>query len=150
MEISNIRQKEALGIPAQRKTAPTGNFNITYVGEAFTAKAFASYVYSGGSGFGEATRQWTTGLQFTDQLTREWSGSLSGAYQVSRSVFVADAVDLSTIYGTAGLRYQFLEWASMDLTGTLSRQRSNGQFGETLNNQSALLGITIAKPYKIY
>ncbi|MFA5810644.1 MAG: hypothetical protein WC935_10000, partial [Thermoleophilia bacterium] len=107
-------------------------------------------VYSGGSGFGEATRQWTTGLVFTDQFTREWSGNLSGAYQVSRSVFETDAVDLATMSGTAGLRYQLLEWASVDLTGTLNRQRSNGQFGDTLNNYSALLGISIEKLYKIY
>jgi hypothetical protein len=148
--ISRIRQNEAPGIPAQQKSSPSGNFNITYARETFTARAFGSYVYSGGSGFGEATRQWTTGLAFTDQFTREWSGNLSGAYQVSRSVFVADAVDLATMYGAAGLRYQAWEWASVDLTGTINRQRSNGQFGDTLNNHSALLGFTIGKPYKIF
>jgi len=148
--LSNIRQREAPGIPEQRKTSPTGDLNLTYASETFTAKVFGSYVYSGGSGFGVATRQWTTGLAFTEQFTREWSGSLSGAYQVSRSVFGTEAVDLSTILGTAGLRYQFLEWASVDLTGTFNRQRSNGQFGDTLNNHSALLGVTLAKPYKIF
>ena len=150
LEISQIRQREAPGIPAQRKSSPSGIFNITYARETFTANAFGSSVYSGGSGFGEATRQWTTGLVFTDQFTREWSGNLSGAYQVSRSVFETDAVDLATMSGTAGLRYQLLEWASVDLTGTLNRQRSNGQFGDTLNNYSALLGISIEKLYKIY
>jgi len=148
--ISEIRQREAPGIPALRTSSPTGNFNITYAHETFTARAFGSYVYSGGSGFGVATRQGTAGLAFNDQFTREWSGNLSGAYQISRSVFVAEAVDLATMYGTAGLRYQPLEWATLDLTGNLNRQRSTGQFGDTLNNYSALLGLTFGKPYKIY
>lgn len=148
--ISQIRQREGSGVPSEQKSSPSGNFNFTYARETFTANAFGSYVYSGGSGFGEATRQWTTGLAFANQFTREWSGNLSGAYQVSRSVFQTDAVDLAAMYGTAGLRYQFLEWASVDLTGSLNRQRSNGQVGDSINNQSALLGITLGKPYNIY
>ena len=87
---------------------------------------------------------------FTDQFTREWSGNLSATYQVSQSVFSAEAVDLVTMYGTAGLSYKPWEWGSLDLTGNLNRQTSNGQFGETLDNFTALLGITIGKPYKIY
>jgi hypothetical protein len=148
--LSHIRQSETPGIPEQRKSSPSGIFNLTYVSDTFTARAFGSYVYSGSSGYGEATRQKTTGLSFTDQFSREWSGNLSGVYQVSRSVFVTEAVDLSTIYGTAGLRYQPLEWVSLNLTGNLDRQTSDGQFGHTLNNYSALLGLTFGKPYKIY
>ena len=148
--ISRIRQKEAPGIPERTESSPSGNFSIAYVRETFNARAFGSYVYSGGSGFGEATRQWTTGLMIADQFTREWSGNLSAAYQVSRSVFETDTVDIATISGTAGLRYQPFEWASLDLTGNLNRQRSDGQFGDTLNNYSALLGLTFGKPYRIY
>ena len=148
--MSYIRQSEAPGIPEQRTSSPSGIFNITYTRETFTASVFGSYVYSGGSGYGEATRQKTTGLVFTDQFTREWSGNLSGTYQVSQSVFTSETVDLATMYGTAGLSYKPWEWGSLDLTGNLNRQTSNGQFGDTLNNYSALLGITIGKPYKIY
>ena len=148
--MSYIRQSEAPGIPEQRTSSPSGIFNITYVRETFTASAFGSYVYSGGSGYGEATRQKTTGLVFTDQFTREWSGNLSGTYQVSQSVFSSETIDLVTMYGTAGLSYKPWEWGSLDLTGNLNRQTSNGQFGETLDNFTALLGITIGKPYRIY
>jgi hypothetical protein len=148
--MSQIRQSGAPGIPSQRNSSPTGTFNITYTRDTFTARAFGSVGYSGGSGFGQATRQWTTGLLFTDRFTREWSWNLSGTYQDSRSVSGTDTIDINTIYGTAGLRYQLLEWASLDLTGNLNRQRSNAQFGETLNNYSALLGISIGKPYRIY
>ena len=148
--MSYIRQSEAPGIPEQRTSSPSGIFNISYLHETFTARLFGSYVYSGGSGFGEATRQKTTGLEITDEFTREWSGHLSGTYQVSNSVFSSETIDLVTIYGTAGLSYKAWEWGSLELTGNLDRQTSNGQFGDTLTNYSALLGITIEKPYKIY
>jgi hypothetical protein len=148
--VSKVRQKEAPGTPRQDESSPSGNFNLSYTRETFTARAFGDYSYSGGSGAGEATRQWTTGLEITGLFTREWSWNLLGAYQVSRSVFETDKVDLTTVYGTAGLRYQFLEWASLDLTGSLNRQTSDGQFGETLNNYNALLGLTIGKPYKVF
>jgi len=148
--MSYVRQNEAPGIPEQRTSAPSGIFNVSYTSETFTANVYGSAVYSGGSGFGEATRQYTAGLSFSDQFTREWSWNLSGTYQVSRSAFATDAVDLTTIYGTAGLRYKPWEWGSFDLTGNLNRQTSDGQFGDTLNNYSALLGISIEKPYKIY
>jgi hypothetical protein len=148
--VSQIRQEAAAGITAQKESSPSGTFNVAYNRETFTARWFGSYIYSGGSGFGEATRQWTTGLLFTDQFTREWSGNLSGGYQVSRSAIDTDAVDVRTIYGTAGLRYQFFKWASLDLTGRLNRQKSDGQFGETLNNYSAILGFTLANSYNIY
>jgi hypothetical protein len=148
--MSYIRQSEAPGIPEQRTSAPSGLFNASYTSETFTANVYGSAVYSGGSGFGEATRLYTAGLAFSGRFTREWSWNLSGTYQVSRSAFETDAVDLTTIYGTAGLSYKPWEWGSLDLTGNLNRQTSDGQFGDTLNNYSALLGITIGKPYKIY
>jgi len=107
-------------------------------------------VYSGGSGFGEATRQWTAGFGFNDQFAREWSWSLSGTYQVSRSVFETDAVDITTLYGAAGLRYKPWEWGSLDLTGYVDRQTSDSQFGNDLNNYVATLGITIGKPYRVF
>ena len=148
--MSYIRQNEAPGIPEQRTSAPSGVVNVSYASESFTARVFGSAVYSGGSGFGEATRQYTAGLAFSDRFAREWSWNLSGAYQVSRSAFDTDAIDLTTIYGTAGLSYKPWEWGSLDLTGNLNRQTSDGQFGDTLNSYSALLGISIGKPYKVY
>ena len=148
--MSYIRQSEAPGSPEQRTSSPSGLFNITYTRETFTARAFGSYVYSGGSGYGEATRQKTTGLVFTKQFSREWSGNLSGTYQASQSVFSSDTIDIVTINGNAGLSYKVLEWASLDLTGNLNRQTSDGEFGEALDNYTALLGITIGKPYKIF
>ena len=148
---SYIRQSEAPGIPEQTSSDPSGLINASYTSETFTASVYGSAVYSSnGSGFGQATRQWTAGLAFNGQFTREWRWNLSGAYQVSKSVFVTDAVNLSTIYGTAGLSYQVWEWASLDLTGSMDRQTSDGQSGNGLNNYVATLGITIGKPYKVF
>jgi len=148
--MSYIRQSEAPGIPEQRTSAPSGMINFNYASEGFTAQVFGSAVYSGGSGFGQATRQWTAGLALNDQFAREWSWNLSGTYQVSKSVFTTDAVNLTTIYGTAGLSYKLWEWASLDLTGYLNRQMSDSQFGSDFNTYAATLGFTIGKPYKIF
>jgi len=148
--MSYIRQKEAPGIPEQKTTDPSGIINASYTSETFTASVFGSAVYSGGSGYGEATRQWTAGLVLNDQFAREWYWNLSGTYQVSKSVFTADAVNITTIYGAAGLSYKPWEWGSLDLTGYLDRQTTDGQFGGDLNNYVATLGITIGKPYRVF
>jgi len=147
---SYIRQSEAPGIPEERTSAPSGLINASYTSETFTASVFGSAVYSGGSGFGQATRQWTAGLAFTDQFAREWSWNLAWTYQVSRSVFETDAVDINTIYGSAGLRYKPWEWGRLDLIGYVDRQTSDSQFGSDLKNYVVTLGITIGKPYKVF
>jgi Putative beta-barrel porin 2 len=147
---SYIRQDEGQGVPEQRESAPSGLFNASYTSETFTASVFGSAVYSGGSGYGEATRQWTAGFALNDQFAREWSWSLRGTYQASSSAFETDAVDITTIYGSAGLRYKPWEWGSLDLTGFAERQTTDGQFGNDLNNYVATLGITIGKPYRVF
>jgi len=148
---SYIRQSEAPGIPEQTSSDPSGLINASYTSETFTARVYGSAVYSSsGSGFGQATRQWTAGLALNDQFAREWFWNLSGTYQVSKSVFEADAVNLTTLYGAAGLRYKPWEWGSLDLTGYVDRQTSDSQFGSDLNNFVATLGITIGKSYKVF
>jgi len=148
--MSHIRQREVPGIPEQQTTAPSGLFNVTYTSSTFTANVYGSAVYSGGSGYGEATRQWTAGLGFTDQFARDWYWNLSGTYQISKSVFVTDAVNLTTINGTAVFSYKPWEWASLELTGYIDNQRSDGQSGSNLSNYVATLGVTIGKPYKVF
>jgi hypothetical protein len=149
--ISQIRQGGDSGGTGERKYSPSGSFNLSYVSETSTASFFGSADYSGGSGYGVATFPWTVGISLTSRLTREWSGNLSGTYQKTKSVFASDSeVDLVSTTGTAGLIYQPWEWGSVNLTGGLNRQTSNGQFGDTLTNYSALLGVTIGKSYKIF
>jgi hypothetical protein len=148
--MSYIRQSAAPGIPEERKSEPSGLFNATYVAETLTANVFGSAVYSGGSGYGQATRQYSAGLAFINQFSRDWSGTLSGTYQVSKSVFTSDAVNLKTIYGTGGISYKPWEWASLDLTGSLNRQTSDGASGSDLKSYAATLGFTISKAYKVF
>ena len=145
-----IRQKSVPGIPEENKTAPSGRFNLQYDSGTFRGRFYGSGVYAGGSGYGQATRLGTLGLTFSDRFARDWTWSLNGTYQIEKSVFNTDTVDITTIYGNAGLRYNFLQWASLDLNGYLSRQDSTGQFGSTVDNYSAVLGITIGTPYNIY
>jgi hypothetical protein len=147
--MSYIRQKEAPGNPEERESAPSGLINFSYTSETFKANVFGSAVYSGGSGFGEATRQWTAGLSFSDQFARDWSWNLGGSYQVSQSVFVTDAVDTNTIYGTARLSYRPWVWGTLDLTGNMDRQTADGQFGDSINNYSVILGFTVGSSFRI-
>jgi hypothetical protein len=146
----HIRQKSGPGTSEENRTSPSGIFTLSYVSETFRGSVYGSGTYAGGSGFGESTRQATVGLGFSDQITREWSWDLTAAYQISKSVFTSNAVDLRSTYASAVLRDQIWKWGSLDLTGNLNRQTSSGQFGETLNSYSVLLGITIGQPYKIY
>jgi hypothetical protein len=147
---SYIRQESTPESPAENKTQPAGTLNLTYTSQTFRANLFGSVIYSGSSGYGEATRQGTVGIAIEDQFTREWTWNLGGSYQISKSVFTSDSVNIKTTYANAGLRYKPWEWASMDLNGSMSRQTSDGQFGSSLDNYSAILGFTISKPYNIY
>jgi len=148
--VSHASQGASPTLPASSESAPSGLFNLSYTSEVFTARVYGSAVYSGGSGYGETTRQWTAGLAFADRFARDWSWSLSGSYQVSRSVFVTDAININTMNGTAGLSYKPWQWSSFDLSGHMSRQTSDGQFGSASDTYSALLGVTIGKAYRIY
>ncbi len=146
----HIRREETQGTPEESETAPSGMFNLTYTRETVTATLFGSAVYSGGSGFGQATRQYTAGLGFSDRFARDWTWNLSGAYQVSRSAFDTDAEDIRSINGSTGFQYRPWRWATVELTGNIHRQTSSGQFGEDLNNYSAHLGFTAANPYILF
>lgn len=145
-----IRRDADPGTPEETETAPAGTLTLTYIQETYTLAVYGSSVYSGGSGFGEATRQTTAGMRFTDRFARDWSWNLSGAYQISRSAFDTDTVDITTINGTTGIQYRPWRWATVDLAANFSRQTSTAAFGEDLNNYSAHLGFTATHPFRIF
>ena len=147
---THLRQESGPGTPGENKTSPSGQFNLVYASGTFNTNLYGSAVYNGGSGFGQATRQLTAGLIVTDQIAMDWSWNLSGAYQVSKSAFSSDAVNITTMYGAAGLRYQAWEWAGFDLSGNVNHQTSDGLVGTSLNSYSTVLGFTIGKPYNIF
>jgi Uncharacterized protein conserved in bacteria (DUF2320). len=148
--VQHIRRSEAQGTPAESASTPSGTVNLSYKQETFTATLFGSGVYSGGSGFGETTRQYTAGMTLLDRFARDWSWNLSGAYQVSQSVFSENAVNIHAINGATGFQYRPWRWATLDLTGNLNRQTSSGQLGEALNSYSAHLGFTAAYSMNLY
>ncbi|MBE0568188.1 MAG: MtrB/PioB family outer membrane beta-barrel protein [Deltaproteobacteria bacterium] len=147
---SQIRLEDSGGGEERKDTSPSGSFGLSYVTPDSVARFFGSAVYTGSSGYGEATRQWTVGLAFTNRLTIEWSWTFNGAYQKSESVFTEESVDIDSIYGRAGLQYRPLEWVMVDGYISLDRQESDGLFGHTINSYSAVLGLTIGKAVNIY
>ena len=58
--------------------------------------------------------------------------------------------NLTSAAGTAGVRYQALEWMDVHLSGSGFRQSGNGTLGTDLTRYSAFLGITLSKTYNIY
>jgi len=146
----HIRRKEGEGIPEESDTTPAGSINLSYRQQTFTVILYGSSAYSGGGGFGEATRQYTAGVTVTNRFARDWTWNLSAAYQISESAFETDAVDIRTINGSTGVQYRPWRWATVDLTGSMQRQTSDAQFGEDLNNYSALLGFTAAHPFHLF
>jgi Putative beta-barrel porin 2 len=147
---SHIWRKDAQGIPEDSDTAPTGRLNLSYIQETFTVTLFGSSAYSGGSGFGEATNQYTVGMTLLNRFARDWTWNLSGAYQAHQDTFETDAVDIRTINGSTSVQYQPWTWATLDLTGHFSRQTSSGQSGEDVDNYAVQLGFTAAHPFHLF
>ena len=148
--IQHIKRNAAPGFPEESASTPAGRFQLLYKQETFTVALFGSGSYSGGSGYGSATRQYTAGMRLSDRFAMDWTWNLSGAYQVSRSVFSENTVDIHAINGSTGFQYHLLRWATLELSGNLHRQTSSGQFGEALDSYSALLGFTAAYPINLY
>jgi hypothetical protein len=148
--MSYAQQDAVPGIQdTQRTSSPAGLFTLTYAAETFHASLFGSALYSGGSGFGTTTWQYTAGLNLSDQFARDWFWRLSGSYQISESAF-GDAVDLNSTYGTAGITYKPWKWLGFDLSGSLNRQTSSGQFGSTVDGYAVILGFVLEESYTVF
>jgi hypothetical protein len=147
---SYIRQKAGEGTPEENKTSPAGYFTLTYDTQFVQARLYGSLLYSGLSGYGQPTREGTVGIGFTGNLSREWSWNLNGTYQISKSVFNTESVDVTTKLAGGGLQYKPWEWGSISLSGTMERQTSGGQLGSAIDNYSAILGFTVGKPYNVF
>jgi hypothetical protein len=147
---SFTKQSATPGTPELKSSDPAGTLNASYKSGTFGARAGVSVGYSGGSGYGQITRQGTVYLGIGDVFARNWTWSLGGSYQISRSVFVSNAIDLSSAYGTAGTQYFPYDWMSFDLTGYINRQWSSGQLGSEMTGYSALLGVTLTKTYNVF
>jgi hypothetical protein len=147
---SRVLQEGGGGVTDLKDVSPSGSMSISYAPAPFTANIFGSIGYSGASGYGGMTRQGIIGVALSDQLSTNWYWNLVGRYSLEKSVFVADALNLSTVYARTGVRYAPLRWASVDLAGEYLRQWSDGALGIPMTEYTALLGITVYNTYKIF
>jgi len=132
------------------KIGPTGSIRLQYDRDAFRATLFGATMYSGGSGYGSATRDYRVGVLLSQKFTETVNGTLSGYYQTSQSVYKKDDMDIDTMRVGATLNYQPWRIASVYLQCAAESQKSHGNFGSTIDSYSAILGISILNLYNIY
>lgn len=147
---SRAQESDPTGLPDRTTWSPDGSLSLTYTGRDIHAAFTGSIGQSGGGSFGMTTRRQSVGLSFSDQFAQGWSADLSGKYQLNRSLDPAVSQDLASATGSAGVRYQPLEWATLHLSGTALRQWSNGSVGTDLQRYSGFLGVTLGKSFNIY
>lgn len=132
------------------ETSPYGSVSVTYALETFRATVSGSYRLAGGGTFGETTRRGTVGLNLAKQFTQRWRGDLSVRYQNNRSVDDAEAVDIDTVQGGAGIRYAAAKWATVRLSGDILRQRSSGLEGDDVDRESVVLGVDLSTSWLVF
>jgi len=147
--MSFARQDASATAPEQSTNDPAGTISLGYADDTFQANFYGNVGYSGLGGAGQLTRQGTAGFNVSDRLTERWSWSLGGYYQISRTVFAATDTDVSSLNGSAGIRYAPWEWGSFDLTGTSSRQWSDLPNND-LTRYTGVLGFTLGKTYTAF
>ncbi len=147
---SRAQESGFSSLPDRTSWSPYGLFTLAYLDNTFKASLTGSVDQSGGGSLGFTTQRESVTLSLTDQFSSHWWGGLSGNYQVNRSLDPAKSEDLTSVAGTAGIRYQPWQWATFHLSGTAFRQMSNGTVGSDLQRYSAFLGVTVGNTYNIY
>ena len=148
--VTRAQESGPAGVPDRTTTSPYGALTLDYRSRDFIVSLIGTMEQSGGGSFGLTTQRESVALTLSDQFAARWWADLSGSYQQNRSLDAAVSEDLTSATGTAGIRHQILEWATVHLSGTAFRQWNNGTVGTDLTRYSAFLGITLGKTYNIY
>ncbi len=148
--VSRTQESDPTGLLERTTWSPAGSLSFTYVDNDFRVILYSSFEQAGGGGFGLTTRRTSVNLSVSDQIADRWWADLSGGYQINRSLDAAASEDLTSATGTAGIRYQVLEWANLRLSGTAFSQWNDGTIGTDLVRYSAFLGVSVGRTYNIY
>ncbi len=145
------RTKEtAPGAEERVDWSPYGQLGLTYSSRGFSAGISANVGQYGGGSFGLTTQTEAVSVSLSNQFSDRWWGDLSGSFQRSKSLGPEETEDLESGMGTAGVRYQPREWATLHLSGTAFKQNSFGTVGSNLKRYTAMLGFTIGYTYNLY
>ncbi len=148
--VTRARESGIGGGSDNTTVSPFGALTVEYRLRDLSVSIAGSVAQSGGGSFGLTTQRESIGLILSNQIAARWWTDLSGSYEQNRSLDDAVSEDLTSATGTAGIRHQVWEWATVRLSGTAFRQWSNGVIGTDLTRYSAFLGITLGKTYNIY
>ena len=147
---SHMKETFTSGVPENTNTSPYGALSLVYNGRDVRASLSGTFEQAGGGNLGITTRRESVSLTVSDQFALQWWADLTGTYQVNRPLESNVSGDLTSAMGTAGVRYQPLEWLEVHLSGAGFRQSGNGVLGSDLTRYSAFLGITLSHTYNIY
>ena len=147
---TRMKETSTSGVPEFTKTSPYGALSLVYLDNNFRAALSGITEQAGGGNLGVTTRRDTVSLSVSDQFATRWWADLTGTYQVNRSLEPDVSGDLTSAMGTAGVRYQLLEWMDVHLSGSGFRQSGDGILGGDLKRYSAFLGVTLGKTYNVY
>jgi hypothetical protein len=132
--------------------SPSATLSMTYKERNFQTYLEGSYDISGSGSFGFTTRRGNVLLRLTEQFTDKWMGNLSGAWQNNKSIDPRQTdLDISTSSLSAGIRYQPSTWASISLSGSLTRQRSSEGFTNLdIDRKHVLLDLDLSTNYRLF
>lgn len=147
---THMRETYTSGIPENTNTSSYGALTLAYTGRDFRASLSGTYEQAGGGILGVTTRRESVSLSVSDQFAMRWWADLTGTYQVNRSLEANVSGDLTSAAGTAGVRYQPLEWINIHLSGSGFRQSGDGTLGSDLTRYSAFLGVNLSHAFNVY
>lgn len=147
---THVKETFTSGVPENSKTSPYGALSLVYSERDFRAALSGTIEQAGGGNLGVTTRRETASLSVSDQFAIRWWADLTGTYQVNHSLEPNLSGELTSATGTAGVRYQPLEWIGVHLSGSGFRQSGNGTLGSDLKRYTAFLGVTVSNMYNIY